>query len=72
MKMDSQHWALWVTLVGLAVMAFLIPTVAIRRVVRVTRKINGLSTLMQQAHQLTYLKLTPVWSTSAAIFVQAC
>ncbi|HNT77938.1 MAG TPA: hypothetical protein PKH77_23230 [Anaerolineae bacterium] len=68
--MDSQHWVLWLTLVGLVVMAFLIPTVAIRRVVRVTRKINGLSTLMQQAHQLTYLKLTPVWSTSAAIFVQ--
>lgn len=68
--MDSQDWTLWLTLAGLTSMAFLIPGVVLRRVVRITRKINGLATLMQQAHQLTYLKLTPVWQTSKALWVQ--
>lgn len=60
----------WLTLASLAGMALLIPGVALRRVVCLTRKINGLSTLMQQAHQLTYCKLTPAWETGKAIFVQ--
>ncbi len=68
--MDSQNWTFWLTIASLIGMAFLVPGVAIRQVVRMTRKINGLSTLMQQAHQLAYLKLTPAWETGAAILAQ--
>ncbi|HNT76716.1 MAG TPA: hypothetical protein PKH77_17035 [Anaerolineae bacterium] len=68
--MDSQNWTLWLTIASLIGMACFVPAVATRQVVRMTRKINGRSTLMQQAHQLAYLKLTPAWETGAAIFAQ--
>jgi hypothetical protein len=56
------------TLIG---MALLVPFVAIRRVLRMTRKISGVQELIQRAQQkVMYSELTPVWETGTAIFVQ--